>query len=100
HRPTRTASKQPWPCAALYRRRRAGRRMRENAGVEALKFDGPPGALEPVGKLAAEPDELTARLGLDFGPVEDGLGDAVLATARLGDGTLVAFTRLLNSPFP
>lgn len=64
--------------------------------MEPVDIDPPRGPLEPVARLTVDKMELERRFGLRFVPVENDLAPAVLARARLSDGTLVGFARLLH----
>lgn len=62
--------------------------------MEPVNIDTPRGTLDAVAKLAVDVADLELRFGLRFTPVENDLSPAVLALARLADGTLVGFARL------
>lgn len=66
--------------------------------MEPVDAGTPRGAPEAVAKLTVDQADLERRFGLRFTPVENDLSPAVLALARLSDGTLIGFAKLEHDP--
>ena len=58
------------------------------------------GSQSPVAKLALDPVQLQARLGLRFAELQGNLGDELFAFGELSDGTVLGFSRLIGDRHP
>lgn len=69
--------------------------------MEIVPFDTPrePSA-HALAKLRLSATDLEMRFGLRFEPVDNDLGRASLALARLPSGTVIGFARLDGDPLP